>query len=172
MVIPFEIFLLGVVFFASMGIINSVKASQKKEREYYFSSLVCFLFVVVCVLLVLEQILLSLVLMSFVFVMSVWRLPRILRIFDRELRKNNLSSPLKIKDFWSNVGWVKLANIWGVRKTVCTYFLFSSTFIGGLSYALYVIYGIMSMVYVITFPITYSILSTLMFHQQLKRLKQ
>jgi hypothetical protein len=172
MIFPFEIFLLGVVFFAGMGVINSVKAYQKKEREYYFSSLVSFLVVIVCALLFLEQILISFVLMGIVFVISIWRLPRILRIVDQELRKIDLSSSLKIKDFFSYVGWVKLANVWGLRKAVCIYFLFSSTFIGGSLYAMYAIYGIMSMLYVITYPITYSIVSSLMFYQQLKRLKQ
>ena len=60
MIFPFELFVLGVVFFAGMGVINSVKAYKKNEREYYFSSLISFFVVGIWILFLLEQIFLVL----------------------------------------------------------------------------------------------------------------
>lgn len=172
MIIPFELFVLGVVFFAGMGVINSVKAYKKNEREYYFSSLISFLVVVLWCLLIVEQIIPMFALMIFVFLVSAWRLPRVLRIVDLELRGTNFSLPLRVREFWSYVGWAKLANMVGARKAVGIFFFFAATCIGGLSYIIHAKYGIMTIPYIMTYSVTFSVMATLLLYQQLKRLRQ
>ena len=170
--IPFELLTIGVVFFAGMGIANSIKAHRRKEKEYYYSGLICFLVVVQFFLLISGQIHAMFALWAFVIFVSAWRLPRIQKIVDKELREMDISGPIKAGDFLRYDGWVKLAHSRGVRGAVFAYFLFAVTFIGGTLYLIHIVYDYMPLWYIITFTITFSALTTVMFRQQLKRLKQ
>ena len=167
MIVPFELSLLVVGFLGGMGIINLVRA--RKEREYYFSSLISFFVVGIWILFLLEQILLGLVFFCIIGMMSVWRLPKVNRIVDRGLRQIDVSSPLRARDFLGYTGWVKLANIWGVRKVACVYFFFALTCIGGFSYILHARYVFVTIWFVVPFTIASSTSVTLIFYQQLKR---
>jgi len=167
MIIPFELFIFGMFFFAGIGIIGIFKA--RKEQEYYFSSLVCFLFVLMLALLILEQILLGIAVFVINVIVSTWRLPKINRIVYRELKEIDVSSPLRARDFLTYAGWLKLAKKWGVSKVVFLYFLFIVGCNGGLSYLIYTVYSFMTIWYVITHSITFSILMCLPFYHQVKR---
>ena len=151
---------------------NTIKAHRKRENEYYYSGMICFLVVVQFFLLISGQIHAMFALWAFVIVISAWRLPRILKVVDKELRKIDIPGPLKATDFLRYNGWVKLAHIWGVRGAVFAYILFLVTSIGGISYLTHTIYGYMSLWYITTFTITFSAVTTVMFRQQLKRLNQ
>ena len=170
MIVPFELSLLVVGFFGGMGIINLVRA--RKEREYYFSSMVSFFVVCVWILFLLEQILLGLVFLGIIGIVSVWRLPKIHRIVDRELRQIDILSPLRARDFLGYSGWFKLANRWGVGKVACIYFVFAVTCIGGLLYIMFATYDFMTVWFFVPYTIASSTGVTLMFYQQLKRLRQ
>ena len=169
--LPYEIFLLGVVFFGGMGVINFIRAYRKREGEYYFGSLIGFLVVVMWILLILEQILPMLVLTAIVVIVSVWRLPKINKIVDRELREMDISSPLRARDFLTYGGWLKLAKRWGVWKAACIYFLLAIAVIGGMLYissTIYQPYGT-TIWFVVSITITTSTVATLMFYQHLKK---
>lgn len=171
--LPFGFLLYGVSFFGLIAVINFVRVLRRKENLYYFvAGMVSSLLVVAWILLVLSQILLMGILIAFIGVISIVAFPKTKEILEREsvkiAQELDFSAPLSGRDFFTNQGWLKLASKWGLGKTMCLFYLFNMSILGGMVFVFSTCYGFMTREYVVVYAITFSIPFTLMFYHQFK----
>jgi len=170
---PFELFLFGVAFFGFMSVFSAVRAYRKKEKAYYLSSMAGFLAILIFVLAFLNQLILALILVVATGILSMAGLPRILEASEREMAKQiqkaDLSAPLRVRDFFTNVGWFKLASKWGLRKTMFLFYLLSVVIIGGILFTLTTFSSFITIGYALSCTAIAPILATYMFYRPLKK---
>ena len=120
---PYGLILFGVAFFGFMAVVNAVQAYRKKERAYYLAAVVGFIVFLAFVLAFLSQLIFVLILVIAAGILSIAGLPKLLKIQERELirqlQKADLSAPLKVRDFFTNIGWFKMAYKWGCYGKRC-----------------------------------------------------
>jgi hypothetical protein len=173
MTLRYEFLLFAIVFFGFMAVVGAVQAHRKKEKAYYIGSLVGFSFVFVFVLILLYQFILALVLMAAIGVLSVVALPTAMRVQRRKIAKqikridlSGLSDPLRIRDFFTWKGWLKLAIRWGVWKTAGIYCLFPMIVIVAALYIL-IMYVIVRIEFVVVNTIFLTIFNLVLWHNLL-----
>ena len=170
---PYELFLVGVAFFGFMAVVNVVQAHRKKEKTYYLGATVSFIMLVACVLIFLNQFIVALTLTALTAILSIAGLPRVLKVQERELAKQlqkaDLSAPLRVRDFFTNIGWFKLASKWGLWETMCLFYLLSVVILGGIFFTLSTFYRFITIGYVVGYITTCPILVTFMFYSQFKK---
>ena len=121
----FGFLIYGVGFFGLIAVINFVRVLRREEKLYYFGAgMVSSLLAVAWILLVLGQILLMGILITFVGVISIVAFPKTRKILEREsvkiAQELDFSVPLSGRDFFTNQGWLKLASKWGLGK-ICAF---------------------------------------------------
>lgn len=137
--------ILGLLWFGFLTIFYVIKARQKNERSYYLGSLLGSSMILLIFLVFLGQKFLALILIAVMTVLSVVTLSVSIKTQTREatvqLQETDLTAALRLKDFLTYKGLLKLAHRWGIMKTICIYFVL--TFVG-VACTLYVLsmYGI------------------------------
>jgi len=171
--LPYELFFFGVFFFGSMVIVNLFLAYRRKEKTYYLAATVGFLVLFAFVLAFLDLLILTLIVVVVTGILSTVWLPKMLGTQQRELIKQrqnvDLSAPLKLRDFLTNKGWLKLASVWGLWKTMFLFYLLSVIVVGGMLLTLSIFVSFVSMEYVVGYTATVPIIIVVLFHQQLKK---
>jgi len=173
MSLPFELFLYGVAFFGFMAVVNAVQAYRKKEKAYYLAAMLGFVVVLAFVFAFFNQLILALILVIAAGILSIAALPKTMKAARRELAKQlqtaDLSAPLRVRDFFTNVGWLKLASKWGLWKTMCFFYLLSVVIIGGIFFILSIFYNFITIGYIVSYAAAVSIFVTFLFYQQIKK---
>ncbi len=118
---------LGLVLFSFLTIFGIVKARRRNEPVYYWSSGVCFLFVIAVVAVLLNQFLVLFAMMGLSLIVLLGLTPRIMELQQEEIVKQkqetDVSAPLRLRDFLTLKGWIKLRATHGFRKTLALYIL-------------------------------------------------
>ena len=118
---------LGLVVFSFLTVFGIVKARRRNESVYYWSSGVCFLFVIAVVAALLNQFLLLFAMMGLAVIISIIMLPQVKELQQEEIAKQkqetDVSVPLRLRDFLTLKGWIKLRATHGFRKTLALYIL-------------------------------------------------
>jgi len=164
--IPYELVLFGVAFFGFMAVVNVVQAHRKQERICYLSAMISLVMVLVFVCAILNQFIPMLFMFIGAVVLSFAGFPGILKMQKREcarqFQKADISAPLRVKDFFTNVGWLKLAYRWGLKKYLLFMWLFMVLVVGGSLFAMSLWLNIMNIVYIVTYALSYSIFFAIM----------
>jgi hypothetical protein len=159
--------ILGLVWFGFLTVFYIIKARRKKEKTYYLGALLGSSMVFLIVLVFLNQKFLALILMAAMAVLSVATLAVVTKTQRREatvqLQEVDLTAALRLRDFFTYKGWLKLAHRWGVIKTVSFYFILTFTGVAGALYILSM-YGIGTIVSVIGNAIIASLLISITFY--------
>ena len=170
---PYGLILFGVAFFGFMAVVNAVLAHRKKEKAYYLGAMVGFLMFLTAIFIILNQVIFVLVLMVATAILGVAVLPKTMKAARRELVKQlqeaDLSAPLRVRDFFTNIGWFKLASKWGLLKTLCLFYLLSVMIMGGIFFTLSTFYSFITIGYVVSYTVIFPILTTFMFYRQFKK---
>ena len=171
--LPYELFLFGVAFFGFMAVVNAVQAHRKKEKAYYLAAMIGFVVLLAFVFAFLNQLILAFILIIAIGIFSVAGLPKLLKIQERELAKQlqkaDASAPLRLRDFFTNVGWFKLASKGGLWKAMFLLYLLSVVIMGGILFTLSTFYSFITVGYVVGYSVTFSIFSTFIFYRQFKK---
>jgi len=170
---PYGIFLFAVAFFGFLTVVSAVRAHRKKERVYYLSTILGVLMVLIAVFIILNQVIFVLILMVAAAILGVAAYPKAMKAARREMVKQlqevDLSAPLRVRDFFTNVGWFKLESKWGLWKTMCLFYLLSVVIIGGILFTLSTFSSLLAIEYVVGYTIAGPILATFMFYRVFKR---
>jgi len=170
---PYELFLFGVAFFGFMAVVGVMQARRKKEKTYYLSATASFLMILIFVLAFLNQLILVLILLVATGILSIAGLPKLLKASEREMvkqrQKTDLSAPLRVRDFFTNVGWFKLASKYGLWKTMFLIYLLSVVIIGGILFTLNTFSSFITIGYAVSCTAIAPILATYMFYKPLKK---
>jgi hypothetical protein len=164
---PYWLLILGLVWFGFLTGFYIIKARRKKEKTYYLGALLGSSMILLIVLVFLNQKILALVLMAAMTVLSIVTRAVVIKTQTREatvqLQETDLTAALRLRDFFTYKGVLKLAHRWGVVKTVSIYFVL--TFVG-VACALYILsmYGIGTIVSVIGNAILASLLISITFY--------
>jgi hypothetical protein len=167
---------LGIVLFSFLTIFGIVNARRKNEPVYYWSSGVCFLLVIAVVAALLNQFLLLFAMMGLAVIISIVLLPQV-REFQREeilkqKQETDVSASLRLKDFLTLKGWIKLRATHGFRKTLTLYILIN---IGILVAFLlvFMVLGLMSPLMLASYTISTTLVLFIIGYQQVwKPLKE
>lgn len=104
-----------------------MKARQRNEPTYYWASGICFFLIIAVVAVLLSQFLLLFAMMGLSFILSIVLLPKARQIQQEEIvkqkKETDVSAPLRLKDFLTMKGWIKLRATHGFRKTLTLYIL-------------------------------------------------
>ena len=84
----------------------------------------------------------------------------------KHVEEVDLSAPLRIRDFLAWKGWIKLASIYGFRKTMCLYCLFMMG-VGGAIFFTSNIFGMISILWAAGCTILVGIVSIIIFYRQI-----
>lgn len=164
----YGLLILGFVWFGSLTVFYIVQARRKKERTYYLGALLGSSMIFLIVLVFLNQKFFALILMAAMTVLSVAALPVITRAQGRkaakQLQEVDLTAALKVRDFLTYKGWLKLAHRWGVWKTVGIYFILTLTGVAAVLYILSM-YGIGTIGSVAGYAILASLLISITFYR-------
>jgi hypothetical protein len=167
---------LGIVLFSFLTIFGIVNARRKNEPVYYWSSGVCFLLVIAVVAALLNQFLLLFAMMGLAVIISIVLLPQVTEFQREEILKQkqetNVSAPLRLKDFLTLKGWIKLRTTHGFRKTLTLYILIN---IGILVAFLlvFMVLGLMSPLMLASYTISTTLVLFIIGYQQVwKPLKE
>ena len=170
---PYGIFLFAVAFFGFLTVVSAVRAHRKKERVYYLSTMLGVLMVLIAVFIILNQVIFVLILMVAAAILGVAAYPKAMKAARREMVKQlqevDLSAPLRVRDFFTNVGWFKLESKWGLWKTMCLFYLLSVVIIGGILFTLSTFSSFITMGYAVSCTATAPIPTTYMFYRQFKK---
>ena len=171
--LPYELFLFAVAFFGFLTVVSAMRAHRKKEKAYYLGAMLGVLMVLTAIFIILNQVIFVLVLMVAAAILGVAAYPKAMKAARREmvnqLQEADLSAPIRVRDFFTNIGWFKLASKWVVWKTMRLFYLLSVLIIGGISFILSRFYSLITIGYVVSYTATVSILVTFMFYSQFKK---
>lgn len=120
-----------------MVAVSAVQARRTKEKTYYLGAVVGLVMLLAFVFAFFNQLILALIVIVATGILSIVGLPKMLKVQMRELAKQlqeaDLSSPLRVRDFFTTKWWLKLASKWGLLKTTCLYYVLSMVVMGGCS---------------------------------------
>lgn len=172
MILPYEFVLFGIAFFGFMTAVNVVVAYRKGEKSYYLGAIVCLLMIHAFILVFLNRPTFAFFLIVAVGALSIAGLPKLLKAqrqeLAKQLQKADLSAPLKLRDFFTNTGWLKLASKWGLRKTMFLFYLLSVVINGGIFFILSIFYAFITIEFVMIYAITFPILFTIICYRQIR----
>lgn len=174
---PYGAIFFLVIFFGFVAVVSIVQARRKKEKTYYLAAMVGFLMLSVFFLALLNQFILSFVLLVAIGVLSAAALPKMIKTQRREMAKQlakqlqevDFSAPLRVRDFLTWKGWLKLAYRWSVWKTVSIYSLIGATVIAMISYTILSMYGTMNIWLVVGYTISSTIIIFILFYRQISK---
>jgi len=142
--------------------------SASKERSYYLGSLLGSSIILLIFLVFLGQKFLALILMAAMTMLSVVTLSVSIKMQTREatdqLKETDVKAALRLSDFLTCKGLLKLAHRYEVIRTICIYF--ALTFVG-VACTLYVlsIYGIGTIESAVGNAVLASLLISITFHR-------
>ena len=157
-----------------MAVITIIRARREKERLFYLGVVADFLLALIAISVLLKQILIAslLIALGSLFLIVAW--PKLVKLSGREytktLKEVDLSAPLRMREFFTMKGWLKLASGWGVWKTVLLFWFFNVAGMGGGLFLTAIFLGIE----ITTFAVTYTVLGStflpILFYRQIKEL--
>lgn len=163
------IFLLFVVL-GFAGVVSFFKARQRREKTYYLMSITIFIGIFAVAVALLNQFVLSFALWIVAGLMSFVLLPRVMELYGQEIltqkQETDVSTPLRIRDFLTWKGLIKLKALYGFRKMITIYSILS---IGGVAAILLVFIGlgIITPLMAILYSIITAIVSIIIFYRQI-----
>lgn len=170
---PLELILFGIAFSALMAVAGAVKAHRTKQRIYHLSTMAGLSMMLIFTLALLGQFILSFVLVIILGIFSYAMLPRVLKLREKELTKKlqetDTSSPLTVRDLFTDALWFKLVARWGLLKSLGLIYL---AFLAGIAGALWVIsqfYTFIAFTFIIVYSVTFSSLFIIFLHRQLRK---
>lgn len=173
MKLPYELFFFGVSFFGFMAAVSAVQASRTKEKTYHLGAVVGLVMLLAFVFAFFNHLILALIVIVATGILSVAGLPKMLKVQKRELAKQlqeaDLSSPLRVRDFFTTKWWLKLASKWGLLKTTCLYYLLSVVITWGIFFTLSMFFSFLAIRYVVSYMVIFPIFSTFIFYRQFKK---
>ena len=122
-----EILLLGIGFFAFMTVYNLIVAIRRKEG--FTPTIVAFLMTLATLFIFFEQVLYGILCFCTMVIVAVAKHSEALNIrkerISKELEKiNSKEHPVKLRDFLTRKGWVKIIVKYGAKKAAMFYTLF------------------------------------------------
>jgi hypothetical protein len=124
---PYWLFFLGITLFIVSAFYGIVKARRRNEPVYYWVSGICVLQIIAFAAILLNQFLVFFATMGLSVIVCIGLLPRIMELNREEMVKQkqetDVSAPLRLRDFLTMKGWVKLRATHGFRTTVTLYIL-------------------------------------------------
>lgn len=117
----------GIVLLSFLVIFGIVKARRRNNPTYYWVSSLCFLLIIAVVAVLLNQFLLFFAMIGLSFMLAIVLLPKARELQREEITKQkqetDVSAPLRLRDFLTLKGWIKLRATHGFRKTLALYIL-------------------------------------------------
>jgi hypothetical protein len=164
--LPFEFFLFCFVFFVLLTVVNTIQAHRKKEKAYYIGTMASFAMLLAIVFTFLSQFVLALIIIVVGGVFSLAGLPKILKArrqeITKQLQKEDLSASFRVRDFFTNIGGLKLAYRWGLKKYLFFVWLCTMLALGGLIYIMnYLWLGLQNIESIVTYTVGFSTFSTI-----------
>jgi len=160
------------LLFGLMGILAVIKARRKKEQAYYTVTGVVFLMFLVIGLALLNQALLAFIVLIAGGVFSAVMLPKMLRLYRQEIveavQETDVSAPLRMRDFLSWAGVIKLERMYGINKAMLIYSLLNTGGIAALMLGFNIL-GIVTPVMAVGYTILGGIFSIIHFHYQIRK---
>ena len=174
MKLPYELFFFGVSFFTFMAVVSAVQARRTKEKTYYLGAVVGLVMLLAFVFAFFNQLILALIAVVATGILSIAGLPKMLKVQKRELVKQlqeaDLSSTLRVRDFFTTKWWLKLASKWGLLKTTCLYCLLSMVITWEIFFTLSMFTSFITIRYVVSYMVIFPIFSTFIFYRQFKKI--
>lgn len=172
--VPLGLILFGIVLGALLVVAGAVKAYRAKQRIYHVSTIEGLLVMLIFALAFLDLFMLSLVLVIVLGIFSFAMLPSVLEARGKELNKKlhetDASSPLTVRDFFTDAFWLKLVTRWGLWKCLGLIYL---AFLAGISGVLWVVsqfYTLITLTFIIVYPFTFSSLYIILLYIQLRKI--
>jgi hypothetical protein len=163
------VFLLGIVMCSLLGFFGIVKARRRREPTYYWVSGVCFLLVIAFVAALLKQFLLLFAMIGGALIICIGVLPRIMELNREDIVKQkqetDVSAPLRMKDFLTMKGWIKVRATHGLRKTLTLYILTNIGILVAVG-LVFIALGLMTPLAAGFYAIFYSIFSFIISYRQ------
>lgn len=165
--------LFSAIFILILTVYGVIRARQKRERTFYLGITIGFLMSLVAFLAFLEQLLLAVLVFAFMGLLSFVAWPKTIRELDRMFAKTlqevDFSVPLRMRDFLTTKGQLKMVSRLGVRKAVLLIWLFNASIAGGLA-SILTLLGVMNITSAITSTIVTSIFPAIIFHRQIRKI--
>lgn len=163
------IILLGIVMCSLLGFFGIVKARRRREPTYYWTSGVCFLLVIAFVAALLKQSLLLFAMIGGALIISIGVLPRVMELNREDIVKQkqetDVSAPLRMKDFLTMKGWIKLRATHGLRKTLTLYILTNIGILVAVG-LVFIALGLMTPLLAVSYTIFYTAFSFIISYRQ------
>ncbi len=148
------------------------KARRKKEQAYYIITGVAFLMFLVIGLALLNQALLAFIVLIVVGTFSAVMLPKVLGLYMQEIveavQETDVSAQLRIRDFLSWKGLIKLESSYGIHKAILIYSILNIGVGGAILLTLNVL-GIINTVMAVGYTILVGIFSIIFFNHQIQK---
>ncbi|PVX27550.1 MAG: hypothetical protein CW716_01730 [Candidatus Bathyarchaeum sp.] len=166
---PYWVIMFGIFLLSFVAIFLIVKARRRNESVYYWVSGSCFLLVIAFVAVLFYQILLFFALTGLVLIILVAVLPQIRELSRQELVKQkqetDVSAPLRLRDFLTFKGWIKLKATHGLRVTVTLYLLTNMAAVTAVS-LVFMVLGYLTPLQIAFYVIFYILFSFIISYRQ------
>jgi MFS family permease len=170
---PLGLLLFGIAFGALMAVAGAVKAHRTKQRIHYLSTIAGLSMTLIFALAFLGQLILAFVLVIVLGIFSYAMLPRVLKAREKELTKKlqetDVSSPLAVRDLFTDALWLKLIARWGLWKSLGLIYL---AFLAGIAGVLWVVsqfYTFITLTFIIVYAVTFSSLFIILLYRQIRK---
>jgi len=171
--LPFGLLLIGIAFSFLIAVGGIVKAHRRKQRIYHLSTIVGLSMILIFSLAFIGQFILSFILIMIVGAFSYAMLPRVMRTREKELMKKmqetGTSSPLTVRDLFSDVLWLKLIARRGLWKSLGLIYLAFLVGIAVVLWALSQFYTLITPTFVIVYAVTFSSLFIILLYMQIRK---
>ena len=174
--LPYLIIYLGIFMLSFLAVFGLVKARRKNEPVYYWSSGTSFLLLIAFVAVLFNNFLLFYAVIGLAVVISIVWLPQVRELNREELVKQkqetDVSAPLRLKDFLTFKGLIKLRATHGLRTAV-TLYLLTNTGILAAAVLVFIALGLMTPIMAFLYSITFTVFYFLISYRQVwKALKE
>jgi hypothetical protein len=171
MEISYELFYFSTILFAVMAVVNFFRAHREKKRFYNIGGGLCLLGVVWSILISIDQVPLAGLFWVVAMIISIVMLPELIRFGSDRMREVDITSPLRVADFFSNtyIGWLKLAYKHGLGVTVILYSMQFVAIGGTMLLAVNLFYDLPLAEFILPFVVGGAITNAIIFYIQFKR---
>jgi predicted membrane protein len=171
----------AILFLAILSIFAVVlsmrQARRKRDKIHYIGAAVGFLMLSVFTLALLDQVLLTFILLVVGGLACIAMLPRVMAVQKREINEQlakavgetDLSEPLRLRDFLKWKGWLKLAYKWGVWRTASIYSILGAAIIAGVSYIALNAFNMMNVWLAVGYTTSATIIIFILFYRQISK---
>ena len=170
---PLGLSLFGIALSALIAVAGAVEAHRTKRRIYHLSTIAGLWMMLFFALASLGQFILAFVLIIVLGIFSYATLPRVLKAREKELTKKlqetDASSPLTVRDLFTDALWLKLVARWGLSKSLGLIYL---AFLAGIAGVLWVVsqfYTFITLTFIIAYAVTFSSLFIIILYMQIRK---